>query len=77
MFFGVLSVPAVKHLVLNTSYVHILGVTEIRQSWRGGITHYLTLTLDESRGALYVGAKEVIFMLDLNNIGKELQPPVS
>ncbi|KAM5171862.1 semaphorin-4C [Mantella aurantiaca] len=56
--------------------VRYSGVSEIRQSWRSGISHYLTLTLDENRGALYVGAREVIFMLDLNNIGKELRPPV-
>lgn len=56
--------------------VRYSGYSENRQSWRGGISHYLTLTLDESRGALYVGAREIIFSLDLNNIGKELSPPI-
>ncbi|XP_068130980.1 semaphorin-4C-like [Hyperolius riggenbachi] len=56
--------------------VRYSGVSEIRQSWHIGISHYLTLTLDESRGALYVGAREFIFALDLTNIGKELQPPI-
>ncbi|XP_063304663.1 semaphorin-4C isoform X2 [Pelobates fuscus] len=56
--------------------VHFSGVSEVRLSWRGGISHFMTLTLDESRGALYVGAREVIFSLDLNNIGKELRPPI-
>lgn len=51
-------------------------VSELRQAWPSGISHYLTLTLDESRGALYVGAREAIFMLDLNNVGKQLRPPI-
>lgn len=64
-------------LVCNTCFVFILVVSELRQAWPSGISHYLTLTLDESRGALYVGAREAIFMLDLNNVGKQLRPPVS
>ncbi|KAM8973400.1 semaphorin-4C isoform 2-T2 [Pelodytes ibericus] len=56
--------------------VRYSGVSEVRQSWRSGISHYMTLTLDESRGALYVGAREVIFTLDINNIAKELRPPI-
>ncbi|XP_075063424.1 semaphorin-4C isoform X3 [Mixophyes fleayi] len=56
--------------------VRYSGVSEVRQFWHRGISHYLTLTLDENRGALYVGAREIIFTLDLNNIGKELRPPI-
>ncbi|XP_053320617.1 semaphorin-4C [Spea bombifrons] len=56
--------------------VRYSGVSEVRQAWHSGISHFMTLTLDESRGALYVGAREVIFSLDLNNIGKELRPPI-
>ncbi|XP_063788069.1 semaphorin-4C [Pseudophryne corroboree] len=56
--------------------VRYSGVSEIRQSWHSGISHYLTLTLDEKRGALYVGARELIFTLDMNNIGRELRPPI-
>ncbi|XP_075714700.1 semaphorin-4C isoform X2 [Rhinoderma darwinii] len=56
--------------------VRYSGFFENSQSWRGGISHYLTLTLDESRGALYVGAREIIFSLDLDNIGKELRTPI-
>ncbi|OCT89974.1 semaphorin 4C L homeolog isoform X1 [Xenopus laevis] len=52
------------------------GVSEVRQSWHSGVSQVMTLTLDENRGALYVGAREVIFSLDLNNIGKELRPPI-
>ncbi|KAM4747708.1 semaphorin-4C [Rhinophrynus dorsalis] len=52
------------------------GVSVVRQSWHSGVSQYITLTLDESRGSLYVGAREVIFSLDVNNIGKELRPPI-
>ncbi|KAG8440945.1 hypothetical protein GDO86_006617 [Hymenochirus boettgeri] len=56
--------------------VRFHGVSEVHQSWNRGVSQVMTLTLDESRGALYVGAREVIFSLDLSNIGKELRPPI-
>ncbi|KAM4678456.1 semaphorin-4C [Discoglossus pictus] len=56
--------------------VHFAGVTNVRWTGRGGMSHVMTLTLDESRGALYVGAREVILSLDLNNIARQLSAPI-
>ncbi|KAM9311278.1 semaphorin-4C [Gastrophryne carolinensis] len=56
--------------------VRYSGVSEVRQPWRSGNSHYLTFLLDEQRGALYVGAREIIFALDLQNIRKELHPRI-
>lgn len=56
--------------------VRYSGVSELQQAWPSGISDYLTLTMDESEGVLYVGAREAIFMLDMNNVGKQLRPPI-
>ncbi|MEE6478872.1 hypothetical protein FKM82_012034 [Ascaphus truei] len=56
--------------------VRYSGVTDVRRFWRPGTSHYMTLTLDDNRGALYVGAREVLLSLDMYNIAKELRPAI-
>uniref|UniRef100_A0A8C5TJF6 Sema domain-containing protein n=1 Tax=Malurus cyaneus samueli TaxID=2593467 RepID=A0A8C5TJF6_9PASS len=38
---------------------------------QGGVSHYLTLTLDEAEGLLYVGAREAVFALATGTISWE------
>lgn len=42
---------------------------------RGGVSHYLTLTLDEAEGLLYVGAREAVFAVATGTV--ELKAAVS
>ncbi|XP_069475167.1 semaphorin-4C [Ambystoma mexicanum] len=51
-------------------------LTDVRLFSRPGISNYSTLTLNESTGVLYVGAREAIFALSASNIAKELKPMI-
>lgn len=46
--------------------------TELRDAAKrfsqGGVSHYLTLTLDEAEGLLYVGAREAVFALATGSV---------
>ncbi|XP_054030879.1 semaphorin-4C [Dryobates pubescens] len=39
-----------------------------KRFWQGGVSHYLTLTLDEAEALLYVGAREALFALATGSV---------
>lgn len=41
---------------------------DLVEFWEPGVFNYTTLLLNEDRGALYVGAREVIYQLNMNNV---------
>ncbi|XP_057215994.1 semaphorin-4D isoform X2 [Triplophysa rosa] len=41
---------------------------ELVEFWEPGVFNYTTLLLSEDRGVLYVGAREVIYQLNMNNV---------
>ncbi|XP_053573790.1 LOW QUALITY PROTEIN: semaphorin-4C [Bombina bombina] len=71
-----LRVGAIGWSQMPRKTVHISGVPMVRQPIHGGLLPVMTLTLDERRGALYVGSREVILSLDINNIARELRSPI-
>ncbi|XP_064421337.1 semaphorin-4C [Latimeria chalumnae] len=49
---------------------------EVKRFWKPGVFNYRTLTLGEDVGILYVGAREAVFALDMNNIAKEVKQAI-
>ncbi|XP_007907401.1 semaphorin-4C [Callorhinchus milii] len=52
------------------------ALREVKRFSRAGVFNYTTLRLDEERQVLYVGAREAIFALDMQDITKELNKAI-